>query len=315
MSHVSNGRSNTVIAITGATGYLGAATMASLVRTPGHGLRVLIHAVRPADATAEFVVGSILDQDACEGLVSGSDVVIHAAGLVRSRDAIALHDVNVKGTARLLRAAERAGVGRFIHVSSTGVYGHPGGAVNETSARRPVSPYERSKAEAEELVLASGLDVVVLQPSNIIGPGHPLRPLRRFLTRISAGRPVVHAGAWTNYVGVDDVAHAIVVAATAADTPRAVIVNAPLPLESLTRLAAEVLGRSPRTITLPKTVGRILRPPLGILARSVPALGRLEALVDGTRFQTAHESWFRGQDLAPDLRATLGEMAREYGLR
>lgn len=304
-----------LIAVSGATGYVGAATVSSLSTTRGLRVRVLTRGHMPVSGPDESVVGSILGSDACDRLAFGADVVLHAAGLVRSRDTAALHEVNVEGTARLLAAAARAGVERFVHVSSTGVYGHPGGSVNETSARRPNNPYERSKAEAEQLVLASGLNVVVVQPSNVIGQIHPLRPLRRFLSRIRAGRPVVHAGAWTNYVGVEDVARALVAAATAPDPPRVVIVNAPLPMRRFIELAAEAVNGIPRTVGLPSTIGRFMRPPLGTLAGSIPAVGRLEALVDGTRFETIHGSWFRKHDLVTDLRASLGRLAVEYGLK
>jgi nucleoside-diphosphate-sugar epimerase len=304
-----------LVAMTGATGYVGRAALASIASRGDSRIRVLSRDVDAVELADEVIRGSILDGAVCERLVSGADVVIHAAGLVRSRDAVALRDVNVAGTERLVTIALGQGVKRFVYVSSTGVYGHPGRRVDESSPRRPVGPYERSKAAAEEIVLKAAAMTVVVQPSNIIGLRHPLRPLRRFLETIQKGRPVIHAGSWTNYVGVADVARVIAEAAKAEGVPRVLIVNAPMPLGELARVAGEVIARPPRVAGLPAWLGRALSPPLQALTGPIPSLDRLHALVDQTRFCTSHETWVRDRGLMPTLAGPLAEIAEEYGLR
>ncbi len=270
---------------------------------------------RAGSATEEVVTGSILATGDCQRLVDGADIVIHAAGLVRSDNADALRSVNVDGTARLMGAARAAGVKRFIYVSSTGVYGHPHTQVDEMSPRRPTGPYERSKAMAEAAVLEAAGWAKVIQPSNVIGSRHPMRPLRRLLARIASGRRLIHAHAWTNYVAVSDVARAIAVAATVESVPSVLIINNPLPLDELARLAGKAVGRPARLTAFPSALGSIIAPPLGFASRWAPSLGRLEALVDQTRFCTAQATWLRDSGLMPDLEATLAHMAKEYGLR
>lgn len=306
----------TVVAITGGTGFLGAATVARFRSIPGATLRILSRAPLAGAAPEELVIGDIEDRDACQRLVAGADAVVHSAGLLRSTDVVALHRINVEGTQQVVRAARAAGVSRFVHVSSSGVYGHPGHQVHEGGQYLAATEYERSKAYAEQILTQEwhGGGLVVVQPSNIIGAGHPLRPLRRFLTQIAAGRPFVHAGGWSNYVGVDDVARVLVTATTVNDVPPMIIVNVPLRLGDLVVLAQSAVRRNVRTIELPGVVGRILEPALFAASRRVSAVDRMASLFAATSFVTVHGAWFEHHELTPDLGSVLREMAVSYGI-
>jgi nucleoside-diphosphate-sugar epimerase len=162
--------------VSGGAGFLGIHLARSLVAN-GHFVRSLD--LEPLEDAAlerdvDQVVGDIRELDACRRLVDGTDVVIHAAAAlpITSRDAI--FSVNVDGTQRLLDAAREAGVGRFIFVSSTAVYGvpekHP---IEESDPLIGVGPYGESKIAAEKLCLAAatdGFDVVVIRPKTFLGP-------------------------------------------------------------------------------------------------------------------------------------------------
>lgn len=111
-------------------------------------------------------------------LIAGADAIIHEAampGLVRSWSDFATYDsCNVLATQRLLRAAVDAGVGRFVQISTSSVYGRD--AVGDESAPlRPFSPYGVTKLAAEHLVRAYaenfGLDALILRYFSIYGPG------------------------------------------------------------------------------------------------------------------------------------------------
>lgn len=143
------------IAVTGATGFVG---QALLDRALGTGLAVKALARRPQPARdgAEWITGDLEAKDALRTLLRGAEAVIHVAGVVN--DAAQFESGNVLGTLNVIEAAKAEGVQRFIHVSSL-------------SAREPeLSAYGASKARAEKLVMASGLDWTIVRPPGIYGP-------------------------------------------------------------------------------------------------------------------------------------------------
>src|SRR5918994_7019444 len=103
---------------------------------------------------------------------------------------------NVRATQRLLEAVWRAGSPRFVHASSSSVYGPDGGRpTGEDAARKPASPYGLSKLAAEELVelyaRERGLPATVLRYFTVYGPRQrPEMALSRFIFAALRGRPV-----------------------------------------------------------------------------------------------------------------------------
>ena len=166
-----------LVAITGGAGFLGLHLCRRLV---GEGTAVRTLDLAPLDDSASAAVveelrGDVRDERDARALVSGADVVVHAAAALpiqASRRAI--RSVNVDGTAVVLAAALREGVRRVVHVSSTAVYGvperHP---IFEDDPLVGVGAYGESKVAAEALCGEfgrRGLDVVVLRPKTFIGP-------------------------------------------------------------------------------------------------------------------------------------------------
>ena len=106
-------------------------------------------------------------------------------------------DTNVIGTLRLLEAARRAGVRRFVQISTDEVYGSlgPEGAFEETTPLSPRSPYSASKAAADHLVMAfhhtHGQDVVITRCSNNYGPHQfPEKLIPLMILNACEGRPL-----------------------------------------------------------------------------------------------------------------------------
>jgi nucleoside-diphosphate-sugar epimerase len=145
------------VLVTGATGFIGRWLIARLAPA-GHDVVALVR--RPDGAPlpgARIVAGGITDAAALGRAVDGCEAVVHLANASGVADAATVHEVNVGGTARLLEAAARAGVGRIVFTSSV-------------SACRPrVGAYGRTKQEAEALVRGGGLPAVVLRPSLVYG--------------------------------------------------------------------------------------------------------------------------------------------------
>ena len=143
-----------MIAVTGATGFVG---QALLDRVQGE-VRALARKPQEPRKGVEWVTGDLDDKRALRRLVKGAEAVIHVAGVVNAPDPAAFEAGNVTGTMNVIEATRKAGVPRLIHVSSL-------------SAREPdLSAYGASKARAERLVMASGLDWTIVRPPGIYGP-------------------------------------------------------------------------------------------------------------------------------------------------
>jgi len=196
------------VAITGATGYTGGRLVGAL-RARGDSVWALARAasVTPALAASGAVIveGDLRDPEPLRRLVDGVDGVLHVAAVYRT----AAHpdsyyrEINLGGTERLLEAAARAGVARFVHTSTVGVLGHvEKPPADESTPLAPGDIYQQTKAEAETLALAfgrrRGLGVAVVRPGAIYGPGEQrLLKLFRAIARgryavVGSGRPFYH---------------------------------------------------------------------------------------------------------------------------
>ena len=167
------------VLLTGGSGFLGS-YVAELLSAAGTEVRAL---VRQSSNTSflrtlehvELAYGAVEDRASLDEAVRGVDAVVHAAGLVKARTAAEFTAINVDGTRNLLDAVENAGtsVRRFVLVSSlTAVGPSLDGKPVHPDARRPVTNYGRSKAQAEQVVREARerLSVVILRPPMIYGP-------------------------------------------------------------------------------------------------------------------------------------------------
>lgn len=147
-----------VVALTGATGFVGGATLNRLSEA-GWQVRALTRRSQQPKPGVNWVEGALDRPESLAELCDGADAVLHIAGVVNAADAAGFEAGNVTGTANLLAAARQAGVNRFVHTSSL-------------SAREPeLSAYGASKARAEQLVTGSPLDWTILRPPGVYGPG------------------------------------------------------------------------------------------------------------------------------------------------
>jgi nucleoside-diphosphate-sugar epimerase len=210
------------VLVTGASGLLGGAVARVLVAR-GEDVRTLQR--RPSGVGgASDLAGSVTDPDAVRRAVEGVDAVVHLAARVSLAGPREEFDaVNIGGTTTLLDAAERAGVQRFVQVSSPSV-AHAGASLVGVGAE-PADPahargdYARTKAAAELLALdrdrgaSGGVAVVAVRPHLVWGPGDT-QLVERVLDRAARGRlPLLDRGAAlidTTYV--DNAADGIVAA-------------------------------------------------------------------------------------------------------
>lgn len=224
----------TRVLVTGGAGFIGSHLTDHLA---GLGCRVtvldnLVNGRREnlADALAtgrvDLVVGDITEAATCDRAVAGHDVVFHLACLgVRAslHDPFSNHQVNALGSLNLLAAARRAGVKRFVYISTSEVYGKAlSFPLTESATTWPTTVYGGSKLAGEHYAAAYqecyGLPVIRIRPFNNYGPrahfeGDSGEVIPRFMLRALAGHaPIVFGdGSHTrDFLYVRDCAEALV---------------------------------------------------------------------------------------------------------
>ncbi len=127
----------------------------------------------PEKTEVAAVIGDIRDRQALDRAMVGCDAVVHAAAALPLYSKKDILSIDIDGTRSVIDAARKAGVLRFVHVSSTAVYGvpdhHP---IVEADPLVGVGPYGHAKIEAERVVEAyrNDMTVTVLRPKSFIGP-------------------------------------------------------------------------------------------------------------------------------------------------
>lgn len=174
------------ILVTGASGFVGHALCHTLAGQGAFAPRAVVRvAGTPMPPGVQAVTVSDLNASTeWAAALAGADVLVHAAARVHvmketAADSLAaFRQVNVDGTLNLARQAAAAGVRRFIYISSIKVNGEtslPGRPLRADDAPAPQDAYGISKYEAEqglfELATSSGMEVVVVRPVLVYGPG------------------------------------------------------------------------------------------------------------------------------------------------
>lgn len=165
-----------LVALTGATGFIGRHLLTAL---PKRGYRVRVLLRRPCEVpegASSAVIGDIAAPQNMAAALRDVDMVIHSAGLAHAMSGRPEDDyraINTQGTVALAQAAERAGVKRFLFLSSIRAQSGPVAKdiLTEAMEPRPTDAYGRSKLEAERGLCALSLDWAALRPVLVYGPG------------------------------------------------------------------------------------------------------------------------------------------------
>jgi nucleoside-diphosphate-sugar epimerase len=249
-----------LIALTGATGFIGRHLLRAL---PPRGFRLRVLLRRPTELPAECasaVVGDLARPVNMAAALADVDAVIHSAAIAQGMSGRPEDDyrvLNTEATVALARAAERAGVRRFVFLSSIRAQSGPVAAhvLTEDLPAEPTDAYGRSKLAAEQGLAALDLDWVALRLALVYGPGVKgnMAELVR-IARLPVPLPLGALAARRSLLGLDNLAEAVVaVLAAGAPLKRPLIVADPEPLTIPQMIAAlrHGLGRRPGLIALP----------------------------------------------------------------
>lgn len=228
------------VAITGGTGFVGG-HLASALSAAGHESVLVARGIdrRPlalevqALPRVSTVNAGVDDQGSLERAFAGCDAVAHCAGINRELGAATYEAVHVRGTANVVRAAERAGVHRLSLVSFLRARPECGSA------------YHESKWAAEEIVRSSSLAWTVLKPGMMYGPGdhmldHLSKALLTFPVYIGIGNRRVRPLAIRDAV---DVLFAALIDGRLAHKTVPILGPTQLDFDDAARLVAQVVGK------------------------------------------------------------------------
>jgi uncharacterized protein YbjT (DUF2867 family) len=286
------------LAITGGTGFVGQHLL-RLALAEGYDVRALTRGWKPPEHETVWVDGALDRPETLVKLCSGADAVIHVAGMISGTKS-AFQAVNVGGTANMIDAARKAGVRRFVHISSL-------------AAREPgLSDYGWSKAKSERLVAASGLDWTILRPPAVYGPGDRetlelFKMARRgFVTLPPKGRmSVVH---------VEDLCRLMLAVLDDEDSRSALYEpddgrDGGWEHGEFARSLGAVYGKKPLAVAFPKPAMRV--------ASALDRLlhGKKAKLTPDRVGYFCHPDWVAAADRRPPPRLWRAQVPTEVGLR
>ena len=172
------------VLVTGGTGFVGPYLVQALSEA---GARIKILSLNDGEISSnlraehlEIVKGDVTKPETLDGITKGVDLVFHLAAIANVdyaiQNPVKTYDVNVRGTLNLLEEVRKNPVQKFIHVSSSHVYGIPQYIpVDEKHPIAPREPYSASKAAAENIVngysSAYDINTAIVRPFNVYGPG------------------------------------------------------------------------------------------------------------------------------------------------
>jgi nucleoside-diphosphate-sugar epimerase len=256
-----------LLAVTGATGFIGQHLLREFPKR-GYRLRMLLR--RPASMpmrTASAVIGDLARPQNMSAALEGVDAVIHSAGLAHGMSGVPEDDyrvLNTEATIGLARAARRAGVKRFVFLSSIRAQCGPTAdtVLTEAVEPRPTDAYGKSKLGAERGLAELDLDWVSLRAVLVYGPGVKgnMAQLMR-LARSPFPLPLASLKARRSLLALENLLAAIEAVLAAPGTLRRVVIAADPQALTVAEMIAAMrsgLGRQPNVFPLPAALIELL---------------------------------------------------------
>ncbi len=230
------------VLIAGGTGFIGSRIVDELLKKGGH--RIVVMTRDPARARprpgVEYVRGDVSDPASLEAATHGIEVVVHAVQfpnhpVENPRKGWTYEQVDGAGTERMVAAAVKNGVKRFVYLGGAG-----------TRLGR-TEPWFRAKERAERAITSSGMEYVILRPSWIYGPDD--RSMNKFVAFVKLLPVVPVIGSGRERVQPASVYDVAKVAAAAVDEPAATNrvfelgSRTPVTMDEILRTIMRILGK------------------------------------------------------------------------
>ncbi len=262
-----------LVAITGATGFVGAAVLRSL-NCSGVQTRCLRRPRKlrtdPGHALNAWVDGDLQNIQAIEDLVDGATTIIHIAGATTAPTRSDFLEINMIGAFTLAALSRQAGVKRFVLISS------------QTARAPDISAYAASKRGGEAAVhlFDKDMQVTIIRPPAVIGPGDPmLAPVFKWMQRGWLPAPAETAGTTREFaaIAVDDLVRVITKVATRSGSEPRLIEPCSITSANWVMVAdaaSEITQRRIRLLRIPtfamRSVGRIADLLQGVFRIALP---------------------------------------------
>lgn len=281
------------IAITGATGFIGKLLVQKHIDL-GDEVHVLTRkkTLNQNSEKLHIHIGDLSDINSLSYFLDGVDVLYHCAAEIRDESIMAL--VNVEGTKNLICAASGK-IKHWVQLSSTGVYGPIySGIITENQSYNAVNEYERTKLEADFLVLEAAkkniFTCTIVRPSNVFGFQMTNKSLFQLVKTIDNGFYFFvgfKKGASANYIPVENVIEALYLAAT---NPRAIneiyIISSWCTIEEFVGNIAKSLGRPLPKVRIPIRLSKWLAILTFFIPRNPLTVARINALSNRVIYET-----------------------------
>ncbi len=278
------------IAITGGSGFIGRDLINALLEKK-HSVKVLTRNKETKNKINEAVdlyIGDLLDDNfVFDEFLEGVDILYHCAGILQEGDY--LYETNVLGTKRLLEAAFGK-IQHWVQLSSIGVYGkHKNGVVTVENAINPTNLYEKTKAEADKLVIEKSKEgkftYSILRPSNVYGNYMKNQSLfkmieminRRFFFYIGNKRAIA------NYIHVNNVVESLILCGERKEAENEIFnISDHAKLETIVNVISKKLNKKTSILVFPKFILKIIAT-ISMNWRKWPlTLSRIDALTNCT---------------------------------
>ena len=261
------------VLVIGANGYLGSHVTRQLV-DDGQDVRVMVrggaNTIGIDDLATTRFVGDIWDDDVLREAMAGCEVVYYCVVDTRGwlKDPAPLFHTNVEGTRNVLEVAKDAGLQRLIFTSSYVTVGRKRGRVateDDLIAQRGLTPYVRSRVQAEEMVLRYAREGAVPAIAMCVSTTYGGRdwgrtPHGAIIAGAAFGKlPFVMKGIELEAVGVDDAARALILAAEKGRVGERYLISEKMITNAeVARIAAEAAGVAPPARAIPLAVSYAL---------------------------------------------------------
>ena len=260
---------NSKIFITGSEGFIGSHLTEALVRSGLHVKAFVLYnslnswgwlenIEKDLMDKVEVVAGDIRDSSSLQAALEGCEIVFHLAALIGipySYQAPESYvDTNIKGTLNLLQIAKKMQIKRFIHTSTSEVYGTAKTVpITESHPLHAQSPYAATKIAADHLVLSFfqsfGLPATILRPFNTYGPRQSARAvIPAIIIQILEGKKKIQLGSLhptRDLVFIEDTVNAFIQTLSATSIDGEVIhfgTGQEISIERLAKMIAEILN-------------------------------------------------------------------------